>query len=122
MTGTYEPKHMKSYEDDWDHCCFGGCSPMDEYGCCANMGWHRAGCPLNPLRAYDDTEHDIYVADGLRKHLAKPLVGNISRFCPDCWHKVVIAKRVCFGADPHNMYRCTECRWSGRNPGVSINA
>lgn len=65
----YVPKHMKQYDDAFDHCCFAGCQRMDEYGCCANMGWHKAGCPLNPFREYDEQDHAFYVSQGLRKHL-----------------------------------------------------
>lgn len=70
METEYQPKHMKRYDDGWDHCCFAGCRPMDEYGCCANMGWHKSNCPLNPFRESDNALHDIYVAHGRRKHLA----------------------------------------------------
>lgn len=67
----YQPKHLQTYDDHFDHCCFAGCRRMDDYGCCANMGRHKAGCPLNPFREFDESMHDIYVGRGLRQHLQK---------------------------------------------------
>lgn len=111
----YVPKHMKIYDDGFDHCCFAGCRRMDEYGCCANMGWHKSGCPLNPFREYDEQDHAFYVSQGLRKHLApEPIVHNVHSACPRCGCSLMVAKRVCFGSDPHVTYRCTECTWKGR--------
>lgn len=113
---TYAPKHMEQPDDHFDHCCFAGCTPMGCPGrCCANMGWHARRCELSTSRQMDDAQHDIYVAKGLRKHLAPYPIAAPKHACPRCGCMAVITKRVCFGADPHNEYRCTECRWSGRN-------
>lgn len=42
--------------------------------------------------------------------------------CPDCAAEVAIWKRVCFGPDPHNEYRCSTylCGWSGRRPSYNL--
>jgi hypothetical protein len=70
---TYQPKHMKVYHSYTSHCCFAGCTPMGCPGrCCVNEFGHRLDCPTNPIHALDDAEHDVYVDNGLRKHLAKP--------------------------------------------------
>lgn len=67
------PKHMKRYDNSWTHCCFAGCTPRGcPGGCCVNDFEHKAHCPLNIVRQMDDAHHDIYVATGLRKHLAPP--------------------------------------------------
>lgn len=43
---------------------------------------------------------------------------HMKQCCPSCGHIVTILKRVCFGPDPHNEYRCTRfgCAWRGRTP------
>ncbi len=69
----YQPKHLKKYDSDYSgHCCFAGCTPMGCPGnCCVNMGWHRASCPLNSMRQFDEADHEIYIHNGLPKHFAK---------------------------------------------------
>jgi hypothetical protein len=118
MTDTdYIPKHMKQYDDHFDHCCFAGCTPMNCPGrCCANMGWHTRRCSLNPSNEFDQAMHDMYVNMRMPKHFVnetpapRPVIEKFKRSCPECGGEAVIYKRVCFGADPHNMYRCVECR------------
>jgi hypothetical protein len=71
---TYQPKHLKQYDDSWGHCCFSGCTPMGCPGrCCVQEMGHRPNCPMNPFRQFDQEDHDYYVSQGSRKHLAKPV-------------------------------------------------
>lgn len=120
----YNPKHMVDYGSGRNgHCCFAGCTPMGcPAGCCVYEGFgHRANCPLNPMRQMDEQEHDFYVNAGLRKHLRteeRPKYWGIVRLCPKCDEPVHVSKRICFGSDPHNQYRCKNCNWRGRSPKV----
>lgn len=98
MTSTdtpHQPKHLKQYENITGHCCFSGCTPMGcSGGCCARMMMHNNRCYLSPTRIHDEIEHEIYVANGLRKHLARPCSHVVTRpstagepgrwICKDC--------------------------------------
>lgn len=65
------PEHLRDFRSSgMSHCCFSGCTPMGcEGGCCLNMGYHEAHCPLNPSRQFDEAEHDAYVGAGYRRHV-----------------------------------------------------
>lgn len=70
--GVYIPLHMVDYGSGRSgHCCFAGCTPMGCPGrCCVQEMGHRADCPSNPFREFDEYEHECYVNAGMRKHLA----------------------------------------------------
>lgn len=68
----YIPKHLRRYSQGISHCCFSGCTSRGcPAHCCVFEFGHRADCPQNTMRFYDEAEHDIYVASGRRKHLSE---------------------------------------------------
>lgn len=70
---TCQPKHLKQYNNSWSHCCFAGCTPMGcPGGCCIMEMGHRADCPADPFRQAAEELHDLYVNNGMRKHLFDP--------------------------------------------------
>lgn len=93
------PKHLKRYGSGMNHCCFAGCTPMGcPGGCCVQEFGHRAECPLNPTRQWDEADHEIYIANNGRKHLFtkgssaiyhwNPRLQRPRYFCPSCRDEV----------------------------------